>query len=136
MRSLAVSLILVLVGCAASTDDDQGPEWVDGKADGQASLFYRRIVSDNQFRALALRDGGVVIQGPSMKFLIDRRDAGTPKIYFQNANYREHGETPLAARYHFYFAERVLSDFDDDLESFNASTYPVQDKRFVAGTVQ
>lgn len=136
MRSLAVSLILVLVGCAAGTDDDEGPEWVDGKADSAASLFYRRIVSENQFRALALADGGVVIQGPSMKFLIDRRDAAKPKIYFQNANYHEHGETPLAARYHFYFAERVLADFDDDLESFNASTYPVQDKRFVAGTVQ
>jgi hypothetical protein len=136
MRGLAVSLILVLVGCAGSSGDDAGPEWVDGKADGETSLFYRRIVSENQFRGMALANGGVVIQGPSLKFVIDRRDSDEPKIYFQNANYTRHGETPLAARYHFYFAEEVLPEFDEDLESFNAVTYPVQDKRYVAGSVQ
>ena len=49
---------------ACTEDDDDGPEWVDGKADGQQSLFYNKIVSANQFQALALKDGGVVIQGP------------------------------------------------------------------------
>jgi hypothetical protein len=136
MRCVAVSLILVLVGCAAGTGDDEGPDWVDGKADGEQALAYRRITSENQFRGMALANGGVVIQGPSLKFLIDRRDPSDPEIYFQNANYREHGETPLAARYHFYLAEAVLDGFDEDLESFNAVTYPVQDKRYVAGTVQ
>jgi anthranilate/para-aminobenzoate synthase component II len=122
--------------CAGSDDDDLGPEWVDGKADGQSSLYYRRIVSVKQFEAIALADGGVVIQGPSMKFLIDRRVKSKPKVYFQNANFKEHGKTPLSARYHFYFAEAMLADFSEDLESFNDNTYSVQDKRYVAGTIQ
>jgi hypothetical protein len=124
------------LGACTSDDDDDGPEWVDGKADGQQSLFYNKIVSANQFQALALKDGGVVIQGPSMKFLIDRRHADKPKIYFQNANFKDHGKTPDSARYHYFFGEAVLPDFEEDLGTFNHETYEVQDKRFVAGTVQ
>lgn len=133
MRSL---LILVALTACTTVSDDDGPEWVDGKADGAQSLYYRKIVSANQFDALALANGGVVIQGPSMKFLIDRRDASHPKIYFQNANYKKAGKTPESARYHYYFAEAVLSGFDEELEQFNHETYEVQDKKFVAGTVQ
>ncbi len=126
-----------LSACATELEDNRDPQWVDGKADTQNELFYRRIVSKAQFEALALADGGVVIQGPSMKFLIDRRgDADKPRIYFQNANFKRDGKTPDSARFHFFFAEEVLPQFDDDLESFNNSTYSVQDKRFVAGTVQ
>lgn len=124
-------------GCATEGDeDDDGPVWSDGKADSQTSLFYRTIVSTAQFESLALKDGGVVIQGPSMKFVIDRRKPSSPKIYFQNANYKESGRTPESARYHYYFSEAVLPDFAEDLESFNAHTYDVQDKRYVAGTIQ
>jgi len=136
LMTLILAVSAGLSACAIGPDDDGGPEWVDGKADGQQSIYYRKIVSKAQFQAMALENGGVVIQGPSMKFLIDRRKPSQPKIYFQNANFKDHGETPLAARYHFYFAEEVLTDFEEDLESFNDSTYSVQDKRFVAGTVQ
>src|SRR4051812_23830358 len=87
------ALRLGVGGCA--TDDDEGdgdyPEWTDGKADGQQALYYRTIVSTNQFNTLALANGGVVIQGSSMKFLIDRRKPSTPRIYFQNANYKING---------------------------------------------
>ncbi|CAN5791602.1 hypothetical protein BH11MYX2_BH11MYX2_07840 [soil metagenome] len=129
---------VALPACATEDEDadDAGPEWFDGKADGQTSLFYKTIVSTTQYESLALKDGGVVIQGPSMKFVIDRRKPSTPKIYFQNANYKVNGMTPESARYHFYFSEEVLPDFSEDLESFNANTYDVQDKRYVAGTIQ
>src|SRR5665647_2662239 len=124
------------VACVAEDADDEGPVWTDGKSDGQTSLFYRTIVSATQFESLALKDGGVVIQGPSMKFVIDRRKPSTPRIYFQNANFKVNGQTPDSARYHFYFSDEVLPDFTEDLESFNAHTYDVQDKRYVAGTIQ
>ena len=130
-----VAVALAGSGCAGS-DEDWGPDWVDGKADGIQQLAYKRITSATQFTGMALANGGVVIQGPSMKFLIDRRTPGNPVVYFQNANYQEHGETPKSARYHFYFGEAVLSDFDEELSTFNDHTYSTQDKRFVAGTVQ
>lgn len=137
MRVLALLVAsVVVVGCVGTEDEDWGPDWVDGKADGAQQLAYKRITSAKQFTGMALANGGAVIQGPSMKFLIDRRDASHPVVYFQNANYREGGKTPMSARYHFYFAEATLDGFAEDLESFNAKTYDVQDKRYVAGTVQ
>ncbi len=132
-------MALTAIGGGCATDDGLDgdyPEWTDGKADTTTSLFYRTIVSTTQFESLALKDGGVVIQGPSMKFVIDRRTPASPKIYFQNANYREGGKTPESARYHFYFSEAVLPQFSEDLDSFNANTYDVQNKRYVAGTIQ
>ncbi len=125
-----------LSACATPSEDQEWPDWVDGKADGANQLAFTKIVSKAQFEALALADGGVVIQGPSMKFVIDRRKPSSPKIFFQNANFKREGKTPNSAKYHFYFSEEVLTDFEEDLESFNNSTYSVQDKRFVAGTVQ
>jgi len=131
-----VAVALAGPGCAGTDDDDWGPDWVDGKADGVQQLAYKRITSASQFKGMALSNGGVVIQGPSMKFLIDRRVPTKPVVYFQNANYLENGQTPKSARYHFYFGEAVLPDFDEELGTFNDHTYSVQDKRFVAGTVQ
>ena len=125
------------VSACATEDEDDGPEWTDGgKADGQQLLSYRTITTVAQFTGMALANGGVVIQGPSLKFVIDRRKPSSPKIYFQNANYKENGRTPEAARYHYYFSEAVLPDFEEDLASFNANTYDVQAKRYVAGTIQ
>jgi len=139
MRLLALvcAVTATLAGCAASEDDtDWGADWVDGKADGETLLSYKRITSASQFNGMALANGGVVIQGASMKFVIDRRDTAKPVVYFQNANYKKNGQTPMSARYHFYFSEAVLPDFEEDLQSFNERTYDVQDKRYVAGTVQ
>ncbi len=137
MRSLACLLVATaLFGCVASEDEDWGPDWVDGKADGEQLLAYKRITSAAQFKGMALANGGLVIQGPSMKFVIDRRDSAHPVVYFQNANYLENGRTPMSARYHYYFSDEVLPNFAETLESFNEHTYDVQDKRYVAGTVQ
>src|SRR6185503_16107661 len=77
LRHLAFLALIVapvsFSACVTEDEDDEGPVWTDGKTDGQTSLFYRTIVSTAQFEALALKNGGVVIQGPSMKFVIDRR---------------------------------------------------------------
>ena len=137
MRRFACFVVIGLVaGCMGGEDEDWGPDWVDGKADGAQLLSYKRITSEAQFKGMALANGGVVIQGPSLKFVIDRRDPDKPVVYFQNANYKVNGQTPKSARYHFYFSEEVLPDFAEDLESFNKQTYETQDKRYVAGTVQ
>lgn len=134
--TFTVAAVAAVSGCA--TDEDTvWPDWVDGKADGAVNqLAFTKVTSKAQFEALALADGGVVIQGPSMKFVIDRRKPTAPKIFFQNANFKRDGKTPESARYHFYFSEEVLKDFEEDLESFNNSTYSVQNKKYVAGTVQ
>jgi hypothetical protein len=137
MRVLACFVTIGLFsGCLGAGDEDWGPDWVDGKADGAQLLSYKRITTEAQFKGMALANGGVVIQGPSMKFVIDRRDADKPVVYFQNANYKVNGQAPMSARYHFYFSEAVLPDFAEDLQSFNEHTYDTQDKRYVAGTVQ
>ena len=136
LRVLAFLTLAALGACAADGTEDDGPVWSDGKADGQTSLFYKTVTSAAQFEGMALANGGVVIQGPSMKFVIDRRKPSQPKIYFQNANYKEHGKTPESAKYHYYFSEAVLPEFAEDLETFNHVTYDVQDKRYVAGTIQ
>lgn len=133
-----IAVVTLTSACATdpAAEGEDGPAWVDGKADGQQQLAYRTIKTEAQFTGMALANGGVVIQGPSMKFLIDRRTPTSPKIYFQNANYKDHGQTPESARYHYYFADEVLPDFQEDLGDFNHLTYEVQDKRYVAGTVQ
>jgi hypothetical protein len=138
VSAMAMVMMVVGSGCVGDGGDDGAwdGEWVDGKADGAQQLAYKRIRSEAQFKGMALSNGGVVIQGPSMKFLIDRRDTSHPVVYFQNANYLENGKTPMSARYHFYFADAVLPSFAETLESFNDHVYPVQDKRYVAGTVQ
>jgi hypothetical protein len=135
---VAGSLAGSLAGCASEDglDGDAGEEWVEGKGDGETLLAYRRIVSSSQFDGMALANGGVVIQGPSMKFLIDRRNPASPQIYFQNANFIQAGKKPDSARYHFNFGQAVLPGFAEDLNSFNDRTYTVQDKRYVAGTIQ
>src|SRR5262249_32821397 len=53
--------------------------------------------------------------------------------YLQNANYKGNGKTPESARYHYYFAQAVLHDFDDQLGDINHLTYEGQDKRYVDG---
>ncbi len=137
-RVMAFTLTAVAAAsaCTTSEQDTVWPDWVDGKADGASQLAFTKVTSKAQFEALALADGGVVIQGPSMKFVIDRRKPTSPKIFFQNANFKRDGKTPNSARYHFYFSEEVLKDFEEDLETFNNSTYSVQNKKYVAGTVQ
>jgi hypothetical protein len=133
-----LALALSAGGCAPSDEDADDPiEWVDGKADGViASLSVTKINTKAIFDALSFEEDGLLVLGRSVKFLIDARSS-SPKVYFMNAKYTdEGGKTPDSARFHYYFAEAILKSFTDDLGTFNHDTYDVQDKRFVAGTIQ
>jgi pyruvate,water dikinase len=100
-------------------------------------LARTAIDSVADYDALAYRDGGLLTPGRSVKFLIDYRDPSAPRLAFMNSNFTDpDGKRPDAARYHFYFGERVLADFAETRETFTASTYDTLDKRFIAGAIQ
>lgn len=62
---------------------------------------------------------------PQLKFLIADADTANPKLYFLNTeNYP----------YHFSFATDVLGA-PDDVRGFNAVTYGVKDRKFIAGSI-
>jgi hypothetical protein len=89
------------------------------------------------FERFSYRDGGLLLPGRTLKFLIDRRDSAKPVVYFMNQNYTDaRGVRPESAKYHFPMAERVLPDFTETLKSFGAVTYDTLDKRYVAGSIQ
>lgn len=103
-------------------------------ADG---LARTGIDSVADYNASAYRDGGLLTPGRALKFLIDHRNPAEPKIVFMNSNFADpDGTTPDAARYHFYFGERVLPDFSETRETFTAKTYDTHDKQFIAGSIQ
>src|SRR5262245_55750191 len=93
-----------------SDPDDPDSEFAnvdESKADTVTphQLAYRRVTSKTQFIAMSI-DEGVLVQGRSMKFLIDRRRPSAPEVYFVNANYKDaQGKTPDSARFHYYFAQ-------------------------------
>ncbi len=138
------SLFLLLLGLTACTalpgtgTGDELPDLRGGKADNTLPLAAREIRSAALFDDLAFeQDGGGLVLGRSVKFLIDRRNPSQPQIYFMNAGFAGAPEVPAeASRYHFYFAQQVLPRFRDSGPVFNDVTYWAQDKRYVAGTVQ
>jgi hypothetical protein len=141
-----VSLVALLAACSSSTDTGTNPGsdlveeapdvWEDGKADALSKLSYNAISTKTQFDAMAFKSGGTVTLGKSIKFLIDYRKPSAPKLRFMNANYAlKAGDDPNSVKYHFYFAQAVLTSFNEDIPSFNESTYKNK-KRFYAGTIQ
>lgn len=128
-------LVLGMAGCEPKkrpTPVPQ-PEGVVSVADGLATTS---IAGEQHFKAMAYHDGGLLLPGRTLKFLIDRRERSAPAVYFMNSNFTENGERPDAAKYHIHLAERVLDDFHEDRESFSRVTYDTQDKDFVAGSIQ
>ena len=55
-------------------------------------------------------------------------------VHFVNGQFQAGGQTPDAAKYHYYFARQVLG-ISESLGEFNAVTYFTEDKRYVAGLV-
>lgn len=109
------------------------PEGVVSLAGGLATTSIAGVA---HFEAMAYHDGGLLLPGRTLKFLIDRRKRDAPAVYFMNSNYTENGERPEAAKYHLHLAERVLDDFHEDRESFSRVTYDTQDKDYIAGSIQ
>ena len=138
LLTLTLTLTLTLSACASPVDsDDTGPAGPIGKADGtNLPLAHSAIDSEGMFDALAFGSGGGILLGTSIKFLIDNRDPSAPVVHFMNANYAGTDVPADASKYHFYFAQAVLSSFSETVTSFNNTTYYGQDKRFVAGTIQ
>jgi hypothetical protein len=105
-------------------------------------LALPAIATAADFDAMALDNGGLLVQGKSVKFLIDARQPQSPHIYYMNSNHRLlTGERPEALRYHYYFARAVLANatppFTARLGEFNRLTYATPGpKQFYAGLIQ
>ncbi len=138
-RTLGVALVLASFACKP-TDRVVVPPDLTGQNPPRVlanGLGISAIDSLETFNRFSYRDGGLLLPGRTLKFLIDRRDPQRPAVYFMNSNFTDsRGERPESAKYHFPFAEQVLSNFSETLKSFGAVTYDVQDKRYVAGSIQ
>ncbi len=141
-RLRLLPLLLLLLSCLLACSSHAVPPDPDPKgknpprivADG---LAITAIDSAERYAANAAHDGGLLLPGSTLKFLIDRRDPKAPVVYFMNSSFKNaRGERPDSAKYHFHFAQSVLPNFSEDLKSFGAVTYDVQDKRFIAGSIQ
>ncbi|MBL8740619.1 MAG: hypothetical protein JNK04_05990 [Myxococcales bacterium] len=143
MKNLFCSLVLSLVfslGCSCGSHvvppdpDPKGENPPRVLADG---LAVTAIESAERYAANAAHDGGLLLPGSTLKFLIDRRDPKNPVVYFMNSAFEDaRGQRPESAKYHFNFAQAVLPSFSEDLKSFGAVTYDVQEKRYIAGSIQ
>ncbi len=98
-------------------------------------LAVPRIESAGTFDAISTPASDLVGNGRLAKFLIDRRDPAAPRLQFVNGNFTDGGQTPDAARYHYFFGQAALERSPRPLQEFNDVTYFTNDKRYVAGTV-
>src|SRR5262245_26987831 len=108
-------LLAITAACGAAPSDDP---FADGdKADrpNQLPLSVPEIESAARFRAVSFADGGLLVLGRSVKFLVDHRDKAHPVVHFVNANFPGGGDS---SKFHFPFARAVLG-VRDDLERFN-----------------
>lgn len=136
-RWLSVGLAALALGCPPTKNGHRKPLPVPkGVVVVANGLATTSIVGVDHFKAMAYHEGGLLLPGRTLKFLIDRRDPAKPAIYFMNSNFTEGGERPEAAKYHFHLAERVLEDFEETLSSFGKVTYDTLEKRYIAGSVQ
>eukprot|EP01087_Luapelamoeba_hula_P011901 TRINITY_DN329_c1_g3_i1.p1 TRINITY_DN329_c1_g3~~TRINITY_DN329_c1_g3_i1.p1 ORF type:complete len:766 (-),score=154.04 TRINITY_DN329_c1_g3_i1:276-2525(-) len=119
----AVVVLVVLVGCLL----------LSGKANAEnpAQGYVHTLSSIEEWGNITRNGGSVLETGRSTKFLVDLRAVG-PRgtVYFVNSQAPGNSQ-----RYHYYFAERYLPDFDMDLEEFNAAAY-YKNKLFYVGTLQ
>lgn len=132
MLRRTIPLLFLGLACTAAPTDD--PSFDGEKADRPSNLplSVPSIDSAATFREISFADGGLLVMGRSVKFLIDHRDPSKPVVHFVNANFPNGGD---ATRFHWSFARAVLH-IQDDVATFNARTYFTQDKDFYAGTLQ
>jgi hypothetical protein len=106
-----------------------------GGASPQAleTLDILEIPSADVFLAASVPSGDLVSNGRTVKFFIDLRP-GAPEVHFINGNYKENGEVPDKAKYHFDFAKTL--NIPESLNEFNQITYFTDPKaKYVAGVV-
>lgn len=103
-----------------------------------SELFVQKMNSLETFESFATLTEGF-IKGAAVKFFIDRRVAQAPQIYFINGNYKlQNGERPQYTQFHYYFAQEAigLKMAPDDYNQHTYFTNDLQQKQFVAGTLQ
>ena len=98
------------------------------------SLAIEKIDSAETFVAISTPASDLITNGRLAKFLIDRRDPGAPQVLFVNGNFTVGGQTPDAARFHYFFGREAFG-IPESLSAFNDLTYFTQDKRYVAGSL-
>lgn len=136
-RSLVGTLFatVILFGCRTPDADsllNQQP--AAAAAVSAAGLAHEKITDRAHFDQIAKDASGLIKGGKAVKFFIDNRNPATPKVYFINGNFTENGKIPDAAKFHYMFAQRHLN-VPEDGETFNKLTYFVENKRYLAGTL-
>lgn len=118
----------LLVACLAAAA-------VDAQPPASFPLALDEIASVEQLAAVSVPGSGLVLNGRQIKFFIDRREPANARVLFVNGNFQENGVVPDAAKFHFFFAKRVLNV--PETRTFNDITYFTPgEKRYVAGTLQ
>jgi len=114
--------------------------FVQGQGIDSDILYTRNITSLETFKSLSLPSRGVIRQGYTIKFLIDKRDPEDPQVYFFNANYCETGNcSPKKATFHYEFAKEVLPNFSIGKGAFVQNLYftdSLNDRDFIGGRIQ
>src|SRR5262245_12417132 len=123
MRCLRFLLLMLgfvlcaLPGCKADdTERDPSEEELTQK------LSVNVVRTEQTYKSLAVEGGGFGQAGRTMKFFIDARAPSQKKIYFINGNYKEQGQVPDFAKFHYFFARRELA-IPDPPQVFNDATY-------------
>lgn len=106
--------------------------------------FVREITDLEQFKSLALPSKGVLRQGKTIKFIIDKRNINDPKVFFLNANYcpTSSCRSPRKdATFHFNFAEQVMRRFEyrGKKNLFNENFYyttSLDERNYIGGRIQ
>lgn len=98
-------------------------------------LSVETIDSVATFDDVSTPASDLVANGRAARFLIDRRDAAAPVVRFVNGNFTRDGRVPVAAQSHYYFGVETFG-VPESLDDFNAATYFVEEKRYIAGTLR
>lgn len=105
------------------------------------TLFAKELTSPAAFQNFGAASTGIIRQGETLKFLIDRRNAKQPEMYYINSNYcgTPGCTTPVKeAQSHYHFAKKVLkvTMSEPDYVSNAYDTSSLADRLFYDGRVQ
>ncbi len=111
------------------------PPTAEAPPASELGLSHPRLDSAELFEAISQPAADLVANGRLTKVLVDQRDPAAPRVAFVNSNLIRNGQTPDAAKYHYFFGREVFG-IPEDLDEFNRLTYFTPGpKRYVAGVV-